>query len=155
MYKHNELPRKVHVLLDLKRQNARNRDMSKLTDAYFHDLAPKTRRYDTPLGDGLVFSVFPNGTKCWVLIYSVDGFARRRTLGLFPGMGVDGAREAAAQALDIVAVENELARSGDPAAATVRRGTLGRLVEDRPYFAVSLGFGFAALLGAAVVWLLR
>jgi hypothetical protein len=129
--------------------------MSTLTDEYFQDLPPKMRRYDTPLGDGLVFSVFPNGTKCWVLVHSIDGYARRRTLGLFPDMGIAGAREAAAQALRIVAIENELARSGDPAAAMSRRSALGRLVEDRPYLAVSLGFGFAALLGAAVVWLLR
>jgi hypothetical protein len=128
--------------------------MSELTDEYFRDLAPKMHRSDTPLGDGLVFTVFPNGTKCWVLIYTAGGFSRRRTLGLFPEMGVEQARQAAGDAIRILAVEHELLRSGEPGVASQRRGLLGRMVEDRPYLAVALGFGFAALLGLAVVWLL-
>jgi hypothetical protein len=128
--------------------------MDELTDAYFLDLAPKTHRYDTPLGNGLVLSVFPNGTKCWVLIYTAGGYSRRRTLGLFPEMGVEGARQAAGDATRILAVENELVRSGAPGVAAHRRGLLGRMIEDRPYLAVALGFGFAALLGLTVVWLL-
>lgn len=127
--------------------------MSKLTDDYFRDLPPKERRYDTPLGDGLVFSVFPNGTKCWVLVYSVDGFARRRTLGLFPELNADGAQEALAQARRILAVESELARSGELSAAAARRGFFVGLLEDKPLLAFGLGLGFAALLGLAVVWL--
>lgn len=128
--------------------------MTTLGDDHFRDLPPRERRYDTPLGDGLVFSVFPNGTKCWVLVYSASGFARRRTLGLFPEMGVDAAREAALQARRILDVEGELAQAGEPSAAAGRRGWLIGLIEDRPYLSVALGLGFAALLGLSVVWLL-
>lgn len=125
-----------------------------LNDEYFRELPPQSRRYDTPLGDSLVFSVFPNGTKCWVLIYSAGGYARRRTLGLFPEMNLDAAREAAAQATRILEVESELARSGEPTSASGRRSPLAGILEDRPLLAVGLGLGFAALLGLAVVWLL-
>lgn len=128
--------------------------MNALTDDHFRDLPPKARRYDTPLGEGLVFSVFPNGTKCWVLVYSAGGFARRRTLGLFPEMNLAAAREAVNQAHRILAVETELARSGELSAAARRRGLLVGLIEDRPLLAAGLGLGFAALLGMAVVWLL-
>lgn len=126
----------------------------KLNDEYFRELPPQARRYDTPLGEGLVFSVFPNGTKCWVLIHSVGGFARRRTLGVFPEMKLDAALEAAAQARRILAVESELARGGEPTSASGRRGLLAGMLEGRPLLAVGLGLGFAALLGLAVVWLL-
>lgn len=128
--------------------------MTALGDDHFRDMPPRERRYDTPLGDGLVFSVFPNGTKCWVLVYSASGFARRRTLGLFPEMGVDVAREAAAQARRILDVESELAQAGEPSAAASRRGWLVGLIEERPLLSVALGLGFAALLGMSVVWLL-
>lgn len=128
--------------------------MTALSDDHFRDLPPRERRYDTPLGDGLVFSVFPNGTKCWVLVYSASGFARRRTLGLFPEMGVDAAREAALQARRILDVESELAEAGEQSAAAGRRSWLIGLIEDRPYLSVVLGLGFAALLGVSVVWLL-
>lgn len=126
-----------------------------LSDEYFRDLPPQARRYDMPVGESLVFSVFPNGTKCWVLIYSVSGFARRRTLGLFPQMKLAAAREAAREALHILKVEMELARSGEKTAAASRRSFLADLLDGRPLLAVALGLGFAALLGLAVVWLLR
>jgi hypothetical protein len=128
--------------------------MSGLTDDYFRDLPPKERRYDTPLGDGLVFSVFPNGAKCWVLVYSANGFARRRTLGLFPEMNLEAARTAAAHATRILEVEVELARAGEPSAAAGRRGVFSTVIEDRPLLAAGMGIGFAALLGLLVVWLL-
>ena len=101
--------------------------MSGLTDDYFRDLPPKDRRYDTPLGQGLVFSVFPNGTKCWVLVYSAGGYARRRTLGLFPDMGITNAHSAADQARRILEVEAKLAASGESTAAASRRATRGVL----------------------------
>jgi hypothetical protein len=128
--------------------------MSTLSDDYFRDLPPKTRRYDTPLGEGLVFSVFPNGTKCWALIYSAGGYARRRTIGLFPEMDLAAAREAALQAQRILEVEGELARAGEPSALASRRGLLLGLIEHRPLLAAGVGIGFAALMGLATVWLL-
>ncbi len=70
--------------------------MSEFSDQYFHDLAPRQRRYDTPVSDQLHFCVFPNGVKSWVFLYEVDGHLRRRTIGLFPDMGY----QAALRALD-------------------------------------------------------
>jgi hypothetical protein len=125
--------------------------MSGLTDDYFRDLPPKERRYDTPLGESLVFSVFPNGTKCWVLVYSAAGYARRRTLGLFPEMGLATARTAADHAQHLLHVEAQLAESGERTAAMPRRGWIGELVHDRPLAAAGLGIGMAALLGLVVV----
>lgn len=126
--------------------------MSALTDDYFRDLPPGERRYDTPLGDGLVFSVFPNGTKCWVLVYSAGGFARRRTLGLFPEMGMAAARSAVRHAQQILRVEQELAQSGERTAAGPRRGWVAELIYDRPLAAAGLGIGTALLIGLFVVW---
>lgn len=124
-----------------------------ISDDHLRDLPPQARRYDTAVQDDLVFSVFPNGTKCWVLIYTAAGFARRRTLGLFPEMKLERAREAAAEARRILAAETELACYGEPTAAAGRRGWLVTLVEGRPYLAVALGTGFAAALGLLIVWL--
>lgn len=129
--------------------------MSGLTDDYFRDLPPKDRRYDTPLGQGLVFSVFPNGTKCWVLVYSAGGYARRRTLGLFPDMGLTGAKSAADQAREILEVEARLAATGETTSTASRRGALAGFVNERPLLAAALGIGFAAVLGMAVIWLAR
>ncbi len=126
--------------------------MSGLTDDYFRDLPPRDRRYDTPLGEGLVFSVFPNGTKCWVLVYSAAGFARRRTLGLFPDMGLKSAQAAAANAREILEVEAQLAAGGESTAAATRKSFLAGLGE-RPLLAAAMGIAFAALLGLLVVWI--
>jgi hypothetical protein len=125
-----------------------------ISDDHLRDLPPQARRYDTAVEDDLLFAVFPNGTKCWVLVYTAAGFARRRTLGLFPEMKLARAREAAAEARRILAAETELARYGEPTAAAARRGWLVMLVEGRPYLAVALGTGFAAGLGLLIVWLL-
>lgn len=65
--------------------------MPHFNDDYFRDLPPRERRYDTPVADQLVFSVFPNGVKAWVHVYPCDDFVRRRTMGLFPEMGYQAA----------------------------------------------------------------
>lgn len=129
--------------------------MSGLTDDYFRDLPPRDRRYDTPLGKGVVFSVFPNGTKCWVLVYSAGGYARRRTLGLFPEMGLTAAQSAADQARQILEVEAQLAASGESTSTAMRRGAFPAFLGERPMLAAVLGIAFAGLLGLLVVWLAR
>ena len=68
--------------------------MSEFSDQYFHDLPPRQRRYDTPVSEQLHFCVFPNGVKSWVFLYEVDGYLRRRTIGLFPEMGYKDALRA-------------------------------------------------------------
>lgn len=56
------------------------------SEEYFRDLPPRDRRYDSPVADQLVFSVFPNGVKAWVHVYPCEDYVRRRTMGLFPEM---------------------------------------------------------------------
>ena len=65
--------------------------MTSFSNDYFRDLPPRDRRYDTPVAEQLVFSVFPNGVKAWVHVYPCDDFVRRRTMGLFPEMDYDRA----------------------------------------------------------------
>ena len=67
------------------------------SEEYFRDLPPRDRRYDTPVADQLVFSVFPNGVKAWVHVYPCEDYVRRRTMGLFPEMSYPDA----VSALDI------------------------------------------------------
>ncbi len=79
--------------------------MTAFSNEFLQDLPPKERRYDTPVGENLVFSVFPNGVKAWVHVYSYEGFVRRRTIGLFPEMEYAQAQAALSQSRRIVAVE--------------------------------------------------
>lgn len=79
--------------------------MTAFSNEFLQDLPPKERRYDTPVGENLVFSVFPNGVKAWVHVYSYEGFVRRRTIGLFPEMDYAQAQAALSQSRRIVAVE--------------------------------------------------
>jgi hypothetical protein len=79
--------------------------MTAFSNEFLQDLPPKERRYDTPVAENLVFSVFPNGVKAWVHVYSYEGFVRRRTIGLFPEMDYAQAQAALSQSRRIVAVE--------------------------------------------------
>jgi hypothetical protein len=56
------------------------------------DLKAQERRYDLPIEDDFVVSVLPNGIKTWVFVYAQDGRTQRRTLGVYPDMGIEGAR---------------------------------------------------------------
>ncbi len=86
--------------------------MPQFSDEYFRDLPPRDRRYDTPVADQLVFSVFPNGVKAWVHVYPCDDYVRRRTMGLFPEMGLAAARAALEQNRRIAEVDAQQVRSG-------------------------------------------
>jgi len=79
--------------------------MPQFSDDYFRDLPPRDRRYDTPVADQLVFSVFPNGVKAWVHVYPCDDFVRRRTIGLFPETGYEAALAALDHSRRIAAVD--------------------------------------------------
>lgn len=89
--------------------------MPQFSDEYFRDLPPRDRRYDTPVADQLVFSVFPNGVKAWVHVYPCDDFVRRRTMGLFPDMSFAAARAALEQSRRIAEVDAQQVRPGRPA----------------------------------------
>jgi hypothetical protein len=86
--------------------------MPQFSDEYFRDLPPRDRRYDTPVADQLVFSVFPNGVKAWVHVYPCDDFVRRRTMGLFPEMSLVAARAALEQSRRIAEVDAQHRRPG-------------------------------------------
>ncbi len=79
--------------------------MTAFSNEFLQDLPPKDRRYDTPVAENLVFSVFPNGVKAWVHVYSYEGYVRRRTIGLFPEMDYAQAQTALTQSRRIVAVD--------------------------------------------------
>ncbi|MGB5589698.1 MAG: DUF2914 domain-containing protein [Gammaproteobacteria bacterium] len=79
--------------------------MTAFSNEFLQDLPPKDRRYDTPVAENLVFSVFPNGVKAWVHVYPYEGFVRRRTIGLFPDLDYPQAQAALSQSRRIVAVE--------------------------------------------------
>jgi hypothetical protein len=79
--------------------------MTAFSNDFLQDLPPKDRRYDTPVAENLVFSVFPNGVKAWVHVYSYEGYVRRRTIGLFPEMDYAQAQTALNQSRRIVAVD--------------------------------------------------
>lgn len=114
--------------------------MTQFSNDYFRDLPPRDRRYDTPVADQLVFSVFPNGVKAWVHVYPCDDFVRRRTMGLFPDMGFEDALGALEQSRRIAEVDAMEIRRRRPGAAHRRR-----------YIVVGL---LAAMLAAATAYLL-
>jgi hypothetical protein len=66
--------------------------MTSFSPDQIDDLKPLARRYDLALEDDFVVSVLPNGIKTWVYVYVQDGRMQRRTLGVYPDMGVDAAR---------------------------------------------------------------
>lgn len=114
--------------------------MPQFSDDYFRDLPPRDRRYDTPVADQLVFSVFPNGVKAWVHVYPFDDYVRRRTIGLFPETGYEAALVALEQSRRIAAVD---------ALETHRKPS--RRTPGLRYFVIGL---VAAALAALVTYLL-
>ena len=97
--------------------------MSEFSEQYFRDLAPRERRFDTPIADQLAFCVFPNGVKSWVYLYEVDGFTRRRTIGLFPDMSYEEALRSLDPNRRIAQVDAEEQRRGPERPATPKRLT--------------------------------
>lgn len=114
--------------------------MPQFSDDYFRDLPPRDRRYDTPVADQLVFSVFPNGVKAWVHVYPFEDYVRRRTIGLFPETGYQAALVALEESRRIAAVD----------ALETRRTPARRSLSVR-YVVVGL---VAAVLAALVTYLL-
>jgi len=112
--------------------------MTSFSNDYFRDLPPRDRRYDTPVADQLVFSVFPNGVKAWVHVYPCDDFVRRRTMGLFPDMDYDRALAALEESRRIAEMDASENRRNRPPLADRARGLamavlLGILVLETVY----------------------
>jgi hypothetical protein len=80
--------------------------MNDFSNSFFRDLPPRERRYDVPVGDQLVFCVFPNGVKTWVHVYPFEEFTRRRTIGLYPDMRFEQVRDAMEASRKIVELDS-------------------------------------------------
>ncbi|MGB5622552.1 MAG: hypothetical protein WBN65_08670, partial [Gammaproteobacteria bacterium] len=120
--------------------------MTAFSNEFLQDLPPKERRYDTPVGENLVFSVFPNGVKAWVHVYSYEGFVRRRTIGLFPEMDYAQAQAALSQSRRIVAVE--LQQGGTRQGARgMSRGKLALLTAGAVIGGIAIALAIRSLTG--------
>ena len=56
------------------------------------------KRYRLTDANGLMLEVRPSGSKAWVLHYTHGGRRKDKTLGVYPAMSLQEARQAAAQA---------------------------------------------------------
>lgn len=122
--------------------------MTAFSSEFLQDLPPKERRYDTPVGENLVFSVFPNGVKAWVHVYSYEGFVRRRTIGLFPEMEYAQAQAALSQSRRIVAVE--LQQGGTRQGARgMSRGKLALLTAGAVIGGIAIALTVRSLTGGS------
>lgn len=67
-----------------------------LTQLYLSRLKPKGKEYTVHDAgcDGLAIRVQPSGTRSWITWHRVSGKTRRITLGHYPQMGLDDARQA-------------------------------------------------------------
>lgn len=68
-----------------------------LTDAKIRALRPKAKKYSMSDSGGLSLTVLPTGKKVWRISYRVDGKQKQDTLGEFPIISLDEAREALIQ----------------------------------------------------------
>ena len=67
--------------------------MAEFTGQYVLGLEPKKEVYDVSESHELAIRVFPNGIKTWVFLFKVGEFERSRTLGIFPDMSPQQARD--------------------------------------------------------------
>lgn len=81
------------------------------TERFIQSLKKKNKRYDLreKSGKGFAIRVFPSGEKSWVFFYTFEGRKRRLTLGNYPDMSLDKARQQHRKELSI------LAENKDPA----------------------------------------
>jgi len=64
-----------------------------LNDLQLKNLAIKKGEYEILDGNGLSIRVYPTGTKSWIFRYTIDGKARRMTLGRYPSTTLAEVRE--------------------------------------------------------------
>lgn len=109
----------------------------KLTSKAVHDLAPEDKRYrvnDTKQ-TGLCVIVQPTGAKAFSVRYrTADGKNSAKTLGRFPTLTVDQARDLAAETLSAITTKKidpaEEARKARSEGTTRRQRTLEALIHD-------------------------
>ena len=69
---------------------------SEIDGTVIEALRPQSRRYDVAIEDGLVLSVLPNGVKTWTWVYDDPADPQRKTLGIYPAMSLEEARQSLA-----------------------------------------------------------
>jgi hypothetical protein len=118
--------------------------MAVLSPSVIDELKPQERRFDVPIEDDFVISVLPNGIKTWVFVYAQDGRAQRRTLGVYPDMGLEDARASLEAAR---ATRRSLQEASERARAAAARVEM-RAAQQRPRSSSGLT---AILVAAALV----
>ena len=67
--------------------------MKQRTDLHFRKAAPRATRYELPDRDGLVLEVQPSGRKTWRYRYRLDGRREKVTIGPYPTITLEEARD--------------------------------------------------------------
>lgn len=67
--------------------------MKQRTDLFFRKAAPRDTRYEVPDRDGLVLEVHPSGKKTWRYRYRLQGKREKVTLGPYPAISLEQARD--------------------------------------------------------------
>ena len=66
-----------------------------ISDKKIEKLAPKAKRYTVAMGESLFVRVFPTGIKSFVLRCAIGGRVKDFTLGRFPDLNINQAKQAA------------------------------------------------------------
>ena len=64
-----------------------------LTELMIKQAKPKEKTYSIADGKGLLFEIRPNGGKYWILRYWIAGKEKRKSLGIYPEVGLKEARD--------------------------------------------------------------
>jgi hypothetical protein len=74
-------------------------------------------------GNGLTFTLSAKGTAAWTLRYYIGAKQRELTLGRYPGISLDHARDLAAQARSMIALGLDVAAAKQSEKRRQRQGT--------------------------------
>jgi hypothetical protein len=68
--------------------------MVKFSEEFLDNLAPRDQVFEIKEESDFAIRVFPNGSKTWVFLSTIDHGIHRRTLGIYPQMSIKQAHEA-------------------------------------------------------------
>ena len=104
--------------------------MVEFSQVFLDSLAPRDQVFEINEHSDFAIRVFPNGSKTWVFIHKVDRCVQRRTLGIYPEMGIEQAHEALRQARQSIGAKK--ARKDATRNVTRTRGPKKRPVKKNP-----------------------
>jgi integrase len=84
--------------------------MKQRTDLYFRKAAARPERYELSDRDGLVMEVHPSGRKTWRYRYRLNGKREKVTLGPYPTISLEDARDLRREAERMVVAGNSPAK---------------------------------------------